>query len=95
MLLMKMEIKYTTKFRNQYRKVNKEIKAAFSETLELFLEDPHHRSLRNHTLKENFAVYNSIDITDDYRALFKETLTADQKIITFHLLGTHEELYEM
>jgi addiction module RelE/StbE family toxin len=70
-----------------------EIKEAFRETLALFLEDPHHPFLRNHPLKEQFAGYRSIDVTDDWRAVFKESSTGDRVVITFHLIGTHKELY--
>src|SRR4051795_2527505 len=39
------------------------------------------------------AVLQSIDVTEAYRALFRETYKGDQAIIVFHLIGTHKELY--
>jgi len=68
-----MELRYTTRFRIQYRKANKDIQDAFSQIVELFLEDPDNPFLRNHPLKEKFAGYRSINVTQDWRAIFKET----------------------
>jgi addiction module RelE/StbE family toxin len=61
-------------------------KKAFLGALELFVEDP---NLRNSALKAKFAGLRSIDITDDWRALYR---WEDQRII-FVRIGTHDELY--
>lgn len=61
--------------------------------LELFLEDQNHTALRNYLLKEKFAGYRSIDVTDDWRAVFRETYAGERKVITFHMIGAHKELY--
>lgn len=90
---MQTEIRYGTRFRRQYLKADKEIKTAFAETLEMFLEDLNHPSLRNHQLKEKFTGYRSIDITGDWRALFKIKESKTKTVITFHILGTHTQLY--
>jgi addiction module RelE/StbE family toxin len=89
-----MEIRYTIQFRKQYQKARKEIKTAFSQMLDLFLEDPNHPALRNHSLKREFSGYESIDVTEDWRALFKIRERDEQKVITFHMLGTHKTLYK-
>ena len=86
-------IEFTDDFNKQRKVAPLEIKEAFRETLALFLEDSHHPFLRNHPLKEKFAGYRSIDVTDDWRAVFKESSTRDRVLITFHLIGTHQELY--
>ena len=93
MLVIKMEIKYSSQFSKRYQKSPSKIKLAFRETLELFVENPSNPSLRNHALKEEFAGYRSIDVTDDWRALFKEKVSGAKKIVTFHLIGTHDQLY--
>lgn len=92
-LPMQTEIKYGTRFRKQYLKADKEIKTAFAQTLEMFLEDPNHPSLRNHQLKKELAGFRSIDVNEDYRAIFKQSKHAGRKITRFHMLGTHEKLY--
>lgn len=86
-------IEFTDFFNKQRKAAPSAIKVAFRETLALFLEDPNNPYLRNHPLTGKLAGYISIDVTDDWRALFKETQTGGQKVITFHKIGTHEELY--
>ena len=86
-------IKFSNRFDKQLSGSPDEIIDAFFETLALFLENPNHPFLRNHALKENFSGYRSIDVTEDVRALFKETRSGEQRIITFHLIETHPQLY--
>ncbi|MGH8715172.1 MAG: type II toxin-antitoxin system RelE/ParE family toxin [Burkholderiales bacterium] len=81
------------RFRKQYLKADKKIRTAFAQTIELFVEEPDHPILRNHLLREKFAGYRSINITDDYRAVFRETKSGDRTTITFHMIGTHDEPY--
>src|SRR5438270_4768 len=88
------DVKFLDSFDAQLRNAPEDILEAFFDTLQLFIEDPDHPILRNHALKEKFAGLRSIDITGDYRAVFKETTSStEQTVYTFHLLGTHEELY--
>ena len=87
-------IEYTSRFNKHRNVAPPEIKAAFREALELFIDNPNDPHLRNHALKEKYVGYRSINVTDDYRALFKIRKDENQTIITFHILGTHKELYE-
>src|SRR6266699_2916578 len=87
-------IEFSTVFNRQLKNSAREIKAAFKVTLPLFREDPNHPVLRNHALRENFEGYRSIDVTEDWRALFKEMYAGKQKVITFHRIATHKDLYE-
>ncbi|PIS17728.1 hypothetical protein COT54_03145 [Candidatus Collierbacteria bacterium CG09_land_8_20_14_0_10_46_12] len=57
--------------------------------LQLFKRDPFDDQLRNHTLGGIYRGYSSIDITGDYRAIFKMF----GKEAHFYRLGTHPELY--
>lgn len=86
-------LKYTALFNKQRKAAPLEIKIAFREAIELFLDNPNHPHLRNHALREQFAGYRSIDITGDWRALFKVKESKTQTVITFHILGTHTQLY--
>lgn len=88
-------IKYTTLFSKQREAAPLEVKIAFREALELFLENSlnPHPSLRSHPLKEQFAGYQSIDVTGDWRALFTVKESKTQTVITFHILGTHAQIY--
>jgi addiction module RelE/StbE family toxin len=87
------DIIFSDRFERKLQEVPNEIKAAFADTLELFVEEPNHPILRNHALKEKFAGSRSINVTDDWRAVFKEEQSGERTVITFHLLSTHEELY--
>ncbi len=84
-----MRIEFTSLFNKQREASPLEIKIAFREALELFLENPDHEALRNHTLTKEYAGVQSIDVTEDWRALYR----IEQENIIFILLGTHEELY--
>lgn len=87
------DIKFSDRFNKQLSVSSDEIIATFWETFFLFLEDPNHSVLRNHPLKGKFFGYRSMNVTEDWRALFKETKSGKQKIVTFYFIGTHEELY--
>jgi addiction module RelE/StbE family toxin len=76
-------------FNKKLAKAQGEIKLAVRRALELFKEDPYHEALRNHPLTERYAGFRSIDITDDWRALYR---TESERIV-FIELGTHEQLY--
>lgn len=88
-----LQITYNSLFSKQRKAAPLDVKTAFRETLELFLDNPNHQSLRNHALKGKYAGYRSIDVTDDWRALFKIRESKSKTTITFHILGTHAELY--
>ncbi len=82
-------IEFASLFNKQRKAAPLEIKKTFLETLALFLVDPDHPSLRNHALKDKFAGHRSIDVTDDWRALYRK----EGKRIIFVELGTHDQLY--
>ena len=90
----KLRIEFTDLFIRQRKKAPLETKIAFREALALFIEDQFHPHLRNHSLKRELVGYRSIDVTEDWRALFKITKTNKQEIVTFHKIGIHKELYK-
>ena len=57
--------------------------------LDLFIKDPHHKSLRLHKIKrkDNLKVW-SISINESYRMLYEEN-----DYIYFVSIGTHDEVY--
>jgi addiction module RelE/StbE family toxin len=65
------------------------IKIAFRDALDLFAENPNHPALRNHPLTGKYAGFQSIDVTEDWRALYRK----EKERIMFADLGTHEDLY--
>ena len=49
--------------------------------------------LNSHSLREPYQGLLSIDITADWRALYKLKQEKDDSIAYFVILGTHNELY--
>jgi addiction module RelE/StbE family toxin len=85
----KERIEFSPVFSKKLTKAPTEIKLAVRQALELFRENPHHEALRNHLLTKRYSGFRSIDVTDDWRALYRE----EKERIMFADLGTHEELY--
>jgi addiction module RelE/StbE family toxin len=85
----KLRIEFTPLFNKQRKAAPLVIKLAFRDALDLFAENPNHPALRNHPLTGKYAGFCSIDVTEDWRALYRE----EKERIMFADLGTHEELY--
>ena len=66
-----------------------DVKAAFRDAYDLFIEDPGHPVLRNHALTGKYQDFRSIDVTGDWRILYRE----EPERIIFVDIGTHETLY--
>ena len=84
-----IRVDFTNLFNQQRKNAPLEIKTAFLEAFELFLENPNHIALRNHVLTGKYSGIHSIDVTEDWRVLYK----VEPDRIIFVELGTHEELY--
>jgi addiction module RelE/StbE family toxin len=85
-----MVIRYTKTFKNQYKKLPTKIQDQFGDRLKLFLVDPTDSRLRIHPLKGKYVGYWSMNISGDFRTLFRRD---GEEIIIFGLIGTHSELY--
>lgn len=83
-------IKFSRKFRNYFQKAPKEIKIRFDERLDLFLLDSMNPKLHNHALSGVLRGFRSINVTGDWRALYRET----DSVIIFEAIGTHSKLYK-
>ena len=88
-----MKIAYDPAFYDKLKKVNVRTRKRVKERILIFYKNPHDLQLNNHPLKREFKGYRSINITADYRALYKEVTLGKEKIAYFVLLGTHSELY--
>ncbi len=60
----------------------------------LFLKNPLHDQLRNHALKGKWQGYRSINITGDWRAVYREYKDGEETVILFKAIGTHSEIYK-
>lgn len=83
-------IEFTPIFNKLITRAPTNIKLAFREAFDLFLENPNHPALRNHPLRGKYAGFRSVDVTGDWRALYRE----EPELIKFVAIGTHKQLYE-
>lgn len=86
-----MRIFFSKNFNRQFRKLNKKNKSKFGTVLELFSRNIIDPALNNHELKGRLIGYNSIDVTGDIRAIYKEEI---RNVFYFVKIGTHSELYK-
>jgi addiction module RelE/StbE family toxin len=82
-------IEFSPVFKKLLAQAPAEIRVAFHEVYGLFSENPTHPSLRNHPLSGKYAGFRSIDVTGDWRAIYREK----EDRIKFIAIGTHEKLY--
>lgn len=78
-----MIVKYDPDFLAKLKKSDVRIRKSFKKRLEIFI------------LKRNFLGYRSIDITNDWRAVFAEKHNDKDVIVYFIEIGTHEQLYKV
>ena len=86
-----MNIEYHRKFVKTFVKLPEKIKSKFYEKLLIFEKNPSDPVLNNHSVEYMYPDCRSINVTGDYRALFKSG-SADS--VMFMKIGTHSELYE-
>ena len=85
-----MRIRYHKSFDKKFLKLSHKLQAKCKERISLFLSDSFHSLLNNHGLQGKYVGCRSINITGDYRAIYK--LLADD-LVLFINVGTHPELY--
>ena len=86
-----MKIKFSNNFVKSYNRAPEKIRKSFDLRLKLFIQDKNYPLLKNHKLRGKLSGYRSINISGDWRAIFKEE--EDGNLIFFLLLGTHSQLY--
>lgn len=65
------------------------VRTRFVERKNLFINEPLHPILHNHAVDRAYPGCRSINVTGNYRAIFKPTKGG----IIFMKIGTHPELY--
>ena len=76
-------------FEKRIKKLPRKIREAYKTRRDLFLADPFHPLLNNHSVDRAFPGYRSIDVTGDYRVIFEQL----NGLARFLKIGTHSELY--
>lgn len=85
-----MKIKYSKRFRKQFKKLRNNEQKRFWERLEIFINHPNSKILNHHILQGRYAGLHSINVGGNLRALYLEK---DNQLILFELIGTHSQLY--
>lgn len=88
-----MNVKLGPDFLKKLKKSNVKIRKSFKEKILLFSKNPEDPQLDSHPLKREWQGYRSIDITADWRAIYKEIQMSGETVAYFVALGTHDELY--
>jgi len=88
-----MNVKLSPGFLKKLKNSNVRIRKSFKAQILLFSKDPDDPQLDNHPLKREWQGYKSIDITADWRAIYKEIHIDGKDVGYFVALGTHDELY--
>jgi addiction module RelE/StbE family toxin len=89
-----MRVQYHPELIKKLKSVDVRIRKSFREQIDRFQKnhlDPH---LDNHEVHGEYEGYHSIDVTNDYRAIYEEIDEGNATLAYFFKLGTHEELYE-
>jgi len=84
-----MKIQYHRTFQKQFPKLPPWAQEQFYQRLELFVQDKFNDTLNNHSVDIAYPGCRSINITGDYRAIFRE----ENDTVTFTNIGTHSQLY--
>ena len=89
-----MIIKKHKLFEKSYSKLSDKLKIKVNETLILFSENHFDKKLNNHALKWDFIWLRSINVTWDYRIIFREMSDNNYEIVELIKVWTHSELYK-
>ncbi|MCL4353733.1 type II toxin-antitoxin system mRNA interferase toxin, RelE/StbE family [Patescibacteria group bacterium] len=89
-----MNAKLDPNFSKKLKKLNVKIRKSFRKKIFIFIKNPLDPQLNNHKLREPYKGLRSINITNDYRAIYREIKTGEDTIAYFIILGTHKELYK-
>jgi addiction module RelE/StbE family toxin len=77
-------------FVKQFKKLPRKVQVKFEERIKLFVDNPFIEILNNHSVEKKFPECRSINITGDYRAIYKY----ENDSVLFVNIGTHSELYK-
>lgn len=77
-------------FKRQWQKLARRLQEKAEERITLLMSDEFSEMLNNHKLNPPYESYRSINITGDYRLVYKRI-----NIDTYYLraVGTHHQLY--
>lgn len=78
-------------FTKAYDRLDSKVQRSFKRRLLKFRNDPFQVELNNHPLKGRWQGYRSINISGDFRAIYKNV---DTDRVVFVAIGSHSQLYK-
>lgn len=81
---------YHPNFKKKYGRLAPLVKDRCDERIKMFINEPFAPILNNHPLHGEWAGYRSINITGDFRAIFK----IKENLAIFVTIDTHTNLYD-
>ncbi|VVB91010.1 Bacterial toxin of type II toxin-antitoxin system, YafQ [uncultured archaeon] len=91
-----MTVQYDPALLKKLKKLNVRTRNRFFERIKIFEKNHQEPILNNHALKRDYEGYRSIDITNDYRAIYEEVASGeDEPVAYFIAIGTHKELFKI
>jgi addiction module RelE/StbE family toxin len=88
-----MDIQYKKKFVKNFDKLSSKLQSKTIANIKIFQKNPFDRVLDNHALTWEYAGCRSINITGDYRAIFKDLSSWKYEFVEFINVWTHSQLY--
>ena len=86
-----MTFRRSSAFKRAYKRFSKKLKEKLKERLEMFVLDEFDAVLNNHKLSGEYEGYRSINVTGDYRLVYRQL---NKDTMYFLAIGTHSELYD-
>ena len=81
-----MRVVYDPDFYYKLKKLDVHIRKSFKEKILLFTKNPSDPELKNHPLKREYEGYKSINITANWRAVYKETKINEEMYVVQDIL---------
>lgn len=78
-------------FEKVYKKLTEELRSKILERLKMFATDEFDPILNNHKLKYEYESFRSINITGDWRLIFRKI---SSQTVLLHRVGTHSQLFK-
>lgn len=85
-----MIIVRTRQFKKKVPRLPNKVRQALTERLRIFMDEPFHMLLNNHSLHGSLRSYRSINITGDWRLIYEQH---DKDIVRLIDIDTHSNLY--
>jgi len=90
-----MQIKRHKRFTKAFIELHSKVADKVIETITIFSENPFDIRLRNHALQwKRYQGFRSLDVTGDYRIIFKELSDGTYELIELVDVWTHSQLYK-